>query len=178
MTGRRQTSWLLTNLATAVNSNSWSLLLRTSWIVNFTIVNLSTYREGKKKVIKDFPRRDPITPEDIQKISAIISSSAFSSNIGDFVQSTSTHMNSSFLSTQTRAWKKRNLNSSLSLQRVASPADILRRASHIPSWGRNAWCTPKNVCGGGYTKGSSRILPAWPVYGACNSVYGRFCKNL
>ena len=169
MTGRRQTSWLLTNIATAVNSNYCQP-------VNIQGREKKSYREGI--FIKDFPRRDPIIPEDIQKISAIISSSAFSSNIGDFVQSTSTHMNSSFLSTQTRAWKKRNLNSSLSLQRVASPADILRRAWHIPSWGRNAWCTPKNVCGRGYTKGSSHILPAWPVYGACNSVYSRFCKNL
>ena len=151
MTGRRQTSWLLTNIATAVNSNYCQP-------VNIQGREKKSYREGI--FIKDFPRRDPIIPEDIQKISAFISSSAFSSNIGDFVQSTSTHMNSSFLSTQTRAWKKRNLNSSLSLQRVASPADILRRASHIPSWGRNAWCTPKNVCGGGYTKGSSHILPA------------------
>ena len=138
MTGRRQTSWLLTNIATAVNSNYCQP-------VNIQGREKKSYREGI--FIKDFPRRDPIIPEDIQKISAIISSSAFSSNIGDFVQSTSTHMNSSFLSTQTRAWKKRNLNSSLSLQRVASPADILRRASHIPSWGRNAWCTPKNSAG-------------------------------
>ena len=169
MTGRRQTSWLLTNIATAVNSNYCQP-------VNIQGREKKSYREGI--FTKDFPRRDPITPEDIQKISAIMSSSAFSSNIGDFVQSTSTHMNSSFLSTQTRAWKKRNLNSSLSLQRVASPTDILRRASHIPSWRRNAWYTPKNVCGGGYTKGSSCILLAWPVYGACNSVYSRFCKNL
>ena len=167
MTGRRQTSWLLTNIATAVKSNYCQP-------VNIQGREKKSYMEGI--FIKDFPRRDPIIPEDIQKISAIISSSAFSSNIGDFVQSTSTHMNSSFLSTQ--GLKKRNLNSSLSLQRVASPADILRRASHIPSWGRNAWCTPKNVCGRGYTKGSSHILPAWPVYGACNSVYSRFCKNL
>ena len=36
---------------------------------------------------------------------------------------------------------------------IASPADILRGASRVPaprSWGRNAWRTPKNVCGGGY----------------------------
>lgn len=111
MTGRRQTSWLLINIATAVNSNYCQP-------VNIQGRKKKSYREGI--FIKDFPRRDPIIPEDIQKVSAIISSSAFSSNIGDFVQSTSTHMNSSFLSTQARAWKKRNLNSSLSLQRVAT----------------------------------------------------------
>ena len=91
MTGRRQTSWLLTNIATAVNSNYCQP-------VNIQGREKKSYREGI--FIKDFPRMDPIISEDIQKISAIISSRAFSSNIGDFVQSTSTHMNSSFLSTQ------------------------------------------------------------------------------
>ena len=130
MTWRRQTlAGLLTNIATAVNSNYCQP------------VNLFEVT-GKGFLSKVFHEG---THEDIQNISDIISSSTFPRILFEISCKVQSLTWTPLFCLPKPGFEKRKLEFQLVLL---------------------------------LTKDSSHILLAWPVYGACEYVHSRFCKNL